>query len=187
MVRMLVGMTVFFLVASLAQVTVLHLEVLRKPTLDITPVFGPLEPASALTHAQRLEETRLRALVLLESSTLDRHYHQATTLVLSRLWKNYLGFVTGMILALVGAAFVLGKLEGPDSELGAKGEAGELSFKSASPGLMLAVLGVILMVTTVVVHTDITVTNQAIYLRPYESLSPIPADTGIRPTLERPQ
>jgi hypothetical protein len=63
---------------------------------------------------------------------------------MSRLWTTYLGFVTGMIFALVGAMFVLGKLESDPSELKTKvGTALDTSFKSASPGLVLAVLGVI--------------------------------------------
>jgi hypothetical protein len=39
-----------------------------------------------------------------------------------------------------------------------------LGFKSASPGLILAVLGAVLMVTTIVTHHQIQVDQKATYL-----------------------
>jgi hypothetical protein len=186
MMRMLVGLTVFFFLASCIQLVYLHIEILRTPTLDVTPAFTPLNTGAPLKHQEMLAEARLRALILLETSTLDRHYHQASALVLARVWKNYLGFVTGMILALVGAAFVLGKLEGPAAEMSGKGAPGELSFKSASPGLMLAVMGVILMLTTLVINADITVRNSAVYLRATDEVPATPPDSNTAPPLDRP-
>jgi hypothetical protein len=164
MVRMLVGLSVFFLFASAADLVFLHKQVLQEHNFDVTAAFVPLAPNAATSHQQLLDEARLRAIILLESNTIDRHYHQASALVLSRLWKDYLGFITGMILSLVGAAFVLGRLSGPQSEMNMKGVPGEVTLKTASPGLLLAVLGVGLMVTTLVTHSDISVRNASVYL-----------------------
>jgi len=48
----------------------------------------------------------------------------------------------------------------------------DLSFKSTSPGLTLAVLGVALMITTIVTHHSIDVKLRAVYLRESQSVPP---------------
>jgi hypothetical protein len=164
MVRMLVGLSVFFLLASAADLAFLHVQVLQEHNFDVTAAFVHLTPTAETSHQQLLDEARLRAIILLESNTIERHYHQASALVLSRLWKDYLGFVTGMILSLVGAAFVLGKLNAPRSEMSGKTPVGEVTLKTASPGLVLTVLGVALMITTLVTHSEISVRNASVYL-----------------------
>jgi hypothetical protein len=183
MVRMLVGLSVFFLIVSAGDLVFLHRQVLEEHPVDLGQAFAPLERRPPATHKEVLDEARLRAVILLESNTIERHYHQASALVLSRLWKDYLGFVTGMILSLVGAAFVLGKLTVSQSELSAKGAAGELTLKTASPGLLLAVLGVVLMVTTLVTHTNIDVKNGSVYLRDEAAGT---ADVGEKPVPSAP-
>jgi hypothetical protein len=44
----------------------------------------------------------------LERELIARRYDQVNLTVTTRLWTRLMGFITGMILALVGAAFVLG-------------------------------------------------------------------------------
>ncbi len=105
----------------------------------------------------------MKAMIELEGFALQRRHHQANVLLMSRVWARYLGFVTGMILAFIGGVFILGKLETPVSELEAKsGEMG-MSIKSASPGLILATLGVVLMMTTIVVHQEIQVSDAKVF------------------------
>jgi hypothetical protein len=75
-------------------------------------------------------------------------------LLISRLWLSYLSFVTGMILALVGAAFILGQLEFTEAGVTTKIAGSELSLQSTSPGLILAGLGVAMMMVTTVTLRD---------------------------------
>jgi hypothetical protein len=84
---------------------------------------------------------------------------------MARIWITYLGFVTGMILSLVGAAFVLGKIRESASELSIKGPQWAVSLMSASPGIILAVLGASLVVVALVIHHPIETADAPLYLR----------------------
>ncbi|NCB09427.1 MAG: hypothetical protein EOM73_14845, partial [Bacteroidia bacterium] len=50
------------------------------------------------------------ALVKLEQESFYRRYNQAELLLMSRIFTKYLGFFTGMILAIVGAVFIIGRI-----------------------------------------------------------------------------
>lgn len=156
MIGMLVGLTLFFFVASFVQLAYLHGKIWNAPRIDEKAFRvgdGPLNAA-----------TRFRVLAALERNAVERRYHQANVLLMSRVWTRYLGFVTGMILALVGATFILGKLREEMTSLEAKGAGASMSVVSASPGLVLAVLGVTLMTVTILTHHDISTTDTAVYM-----------------------
>jgi hypothetical protein len=100
----------------------------------------------------------------MEAYLAERRYHQASVQLMSGIWIRYLGFVTGMILALVGASFVLGKLQEPESEITGKSSVIDFSLKSASPGIILVVFGALLMFTTIITRQEYTVEDRPIYL-----------------------
>lgn len=156
MVWLLVGLTVFFFVASLFQLVYLHANIREAPRLEL--------PSAAEMRDDATGTAGLVALIELEGNLIERRYHQANVLLMSRVWARYLGFVTGMILALVGAAFILGKLREEASDVAVKGSAAELTIRSTSPGLVLAVLGVVLMITTIVTHHEITTADTPVYV-----------------------
>ncbi|RYZ53443.1 MAG: hypothetical protein EOO14_15520 [Chitinophagaceae bacterium] len=103
---------------------------------------------------------------------MEKRFHQISMLLLSRLWVNYIGFITGMILAIVGAAFILGKLRISASELSTKFSGTEVTLKTASPGLLLCVLGCTLMITTLVVRHEIQASHKSVYLHEWETNAP---------------
>ncbi|CAN0513621.1 unnamed protein product, partial [Laminaria digitata] len=105
-----------------------------------------------------------KTVATLEKHTLDQRYHQANVLLMSRIWTRYLAFVTGMILCMVGASFILGKLREDQTEISGKSDLGEGSLKTSSPGVLLATLGVILMLTSLLTHHEISVTDGPAYL-----------------------
>jgi hypothetical protein len=160
MVRMVVGLTVFFFIATLAQLYYLHRAIQTAPRMDTSQLI-PTPDALGKTGMS----AEFRARVLMEANFLERRYHQANVFLMSRVWVHYLGFVTGMILALVGAVFILGKLQTEASQLGGSAGGNSIDFRSTSPGLVLAVLGVILMGTTIVSHHPIETANASIYMR----------------------
>ena len=184
MVRMIVSLTLFFFLASLAQLVFLHWSIIKAPELQLDTARISAAASAKADFDQLLAAAKLNALIELEGQALQRHYHQANVLLMARLWIRYLGFVTGMILSLVGAVFILGKLQVSTSELAAKVEGAELSFKSASPGLILAILGVALMLTTILTHHRIETTDNAVYLREY-SIAPT-SKTIAQPPLNPP-
>jgi hypothetical protein len=163
MIRMLTGLTIFFFLASFGQLFYLHRRIENAPTLSTADLLGPLGHDLVATTAD-LGHQRLRTSALLEANVIARRYHQANVLLMSRVWANYLGFVTGMTLALVGAAFILGQLQTATSTLENKTGPAQVSLSTTSPGLALCVLGVILMITTIVSHHDIQTQDVPVYL-----------------------
>jgi hypothetical protein len=83
---------------------------------------------------------------------------------MARLWTRYLGFLTGTILAFVGAAFILGKMREERADLAAEGGFGKLTLSTHSPGLLMVSMGIILMLTTILNHPRIDVADAPVYL-----------------------
>lgn len=184
MTRIVVGLALFFFVASLGQFAYLNWELAHSPTLDLKSLLdericaaGP--GGAAMDPDECLAAQRHRATVLLETNVVQRRYHQSNALLMFAVWSRYLGFVTGMILAVFGAAFILGKLAEPESQFGAAAPGGwKAEMRSTSPGLILAVLGVILIVTSIVTLHSLHTRDAPTYLMPGAALdddSPIPA------------
>lgn len=104
-----------------------------------------------------------QGLLLLEADTLERRYKQASALLLSRIWTRQLAFNTGMVLSLIGAIFILGKLTEGSSKVDLDAVSWKAGVTSTSPGLILAFLGVSLMGIALVIQPKIEVTDKAIY------------------------
>jgi hypothetical protein len=165
MTGILVGLTIFFFVATFVQLAFLYTNILQIPEPVIAP-SGEITLPENLTPAQQLAARETEYAARLEAYTLARRYHQAGIWAISSLWLRYLGFVTGMILALVGASFVLGKLQEEPSQLEGKVSALSFSFQSASPGIILAALGVLLMFGNILDHDELALTDKQIYFPP---------------------
>lgn len=111
-----------------------------------------------------MDYIKWRSLILIERETISRRYNTTYTVLFAQVLTKYFGFLTGMILAIVGAVFVLGKLQEEMSDVSGEGAGVTVSFKSASPGIILAVLGTALLITTMVVPGNVWVTDENIYL-----------------------
>lgn len=158
-------MTVAFLVLSLFETIGVQRQIRATPQLDLAPAFKSLNcNGTTNTVAEHQSCARWQLLALLEAHTIQRRYHQANVSLEVRAWIKYLGFLTGMIFGLVGAVFILGRLTEAASNLAAEGTFGKLSIQSVSPGLILAALGTILMMTTVLVNPPTTVDDAPVYL-----------------------
>jgi hypothetical protein len=99
----------------------------------------------------------------LERELIARRYRVAGAIMSLRLWTRLMGFLTGMILAMVGAAFILGKLDAPESEIVGGARGATLSVKSASPGIVMAVLGTVLIGISLVMPVTADVRDAAVY------------------------
>lgn len=160
MQRLLVGLTLFFLLVSLVQFGYLQWSsrnggaVLREA------------PRVAASAGDTFQTDLTNARLALEFTLIERRYERADALLELGLWTRYLGFSTGMILALLGASFVLGKLRTSESsgELGVEGM--RLAVRSASPGVVMTFLGTVLMVVVMTYRVEINVTDASIYLDP---------------------
>lgn len=185
-IRMIVGLAAFFFIASLVQLIVLHWTMLQTPQLDLVSVVGSDVNPSKEIDDNALSVAKLRLSAILEAHIVQQRYHQAAVVLMSRTWLDYLGIMTGMILALVGAIFILAKLEEGTSELSAKSQAVELVFRSASPGLVLAALGVLLMITTFIVHHEINIEESSLYMGNARNASQPSSGDSSKPQTELP-
>jgi hypothetical protein len=164
MVGMLIGLTAFFCVSNMVQVYVLnnHIRQISEPNLDAG--LNLLQVDAQTTPAERLKYATFKTQALLESYAMHYRYHQASVAGMGRGYLIYLGFTTGMVLAMVGATFILGKLKESQSEVATQSSLLKLSITSASPGLILATLGTLLMLTTILARADVQVSDGALFL-----------------------
>ena len=187
MVKMVIGLTIFFFAASFVQLFYLHSHISNSAGIELKPASSSLE-SSLTSDDAKLDAARWTSLLGLEQYALQRRYHQANVLLMARVWTRYLGFVTGMICTLVGAIFILGKMQEPPSALSGDAASWKFSLNTSSPGIVLAVLGTILMVTTLVVPARIDVEDKATFVDtwmerghslqfPEELLKGIPSNT----------
>jgi uncharacterized membrane protein YidH (DUF202 family) len=163
MSTVVLGLTIVFVALSTVQLSRLQKYIQQEPTLTVdqlglTPQKGSADGATAFSYDQ------FRTLTALELHVIQRRHHQANLLVMSRTWTRYMGFLTGMILALIGATFVLGKLQESESKLDAGVGSNKFAIQSSSPGLVLAVLGTLLMSITLVSNVSLQGSDQSVYL-----------------------
>jgi hypothetical protein len=162
----LVFMGVFFFVASFVQYHLLYQD-LRGMGPRSQAALEAL--ANTLPQAEKtnFEVFRWKTLVLLEQDAMSMRHQHVNAALLLRTWTRYTGFLVGMVLALVGAFFILGRLKEEINRL--SGDAGGLKFAlvTSSPGVILTVLGTILMVVTLVVKVDFEVQDRPVYVALY--------------------
>lgn len=164
MVGMLVGLTLFFLIGTLWQLWYLQLRIQRAPTLPIAELKVDRGCGPQVDATQCLSLKRMQIAAILESNIVARRYHQANMLLMSSVWSRYLGFTTGMIIALMGAAFILGQLKIGATSLEAGSTQGmRATLQSTSPGIVMCVLGVVLMVMTIVTLHTLNTKDTALY------------------------
>jgi hypothetical protein len=135
------------------------------PKTDLSAIFERFEAADrANTLINRFDYLQWRSAVALEQETIRHRYAQVNATILARVWTRLMGFTTGMVLAIVGAAFILGKLREPQTELKHETEALKVSLATSSPGIVLAVLGTFLMSITLLTRFDIGVRDIPTYV-----------------------
>jgi hypothetical protein len=69
-----------------------------------------------------------------------------------------------MILCLVGASFILARIQEPVTKLDADSKVAKFTIASTSPGLILAMLGIFLIVMSILTHHQITVEDRPVYI-----------------------
>lgn len=164
MTSLLIGLTIFFFLATFLQISYLHWNIVQQPEIDLNDDASTMLAASSDTFQNHLDARKLEVNSILEAYVVKQRYRQANVLLMSGLWIRYLGFVTGMILALIGASFVLGKLREPTQQLTGKFSVVDVSLRTASPGIILALLGAILMVTTIIDKDFYEVVDKGTYI-----------------------
>lgn len=164
MVGLIAGLAVFFFAATALQLWKLDEGIRAGPTLPAAAILRDATCPAGQSAADCLALRRSDTAALLEADLVAKRYHQGTQLLTASIWSRYLGFVTGMTLALIGASFVLGKIETAESN--AEGQAGgwRVSLKTASPGLVLCLLGTVLMIAAMTTQAELRGVDRAVYV-----------------------
>ena len=84
--------------------------------------------------------------------------------LMTRVYIIFLGFTTGMVMAMVGATFIIAKLHESESKVEAGSGTWKIALATASPGLVLAFFGATLMLATIWARTEISVRDSSVYL-----------------------
>ena len=177
MIGTLILASIASLALSLFDTYTVRRGILDSPKVELEPLVNGVNCfAPTLTGPQRGDCMQWKVRVLLEQQTINRRYHQANVALLVRVSVKYLGFLTGMLMSLVGAVFVLGRLTEASSTLSAEGTFGKYTIQTVSPGLIMAFLGTVLMIATLYVNPPTDVTDGNVYLLP-PAAAPAPATT----------
>lgn len=112
------------------------------------------------------------SLMLLENQTIKKRYHNAGVILKAQIYIKFLGFLTGMILSILGSIFILGKFREYPTTVNTKGgeasNAFSLQLQSTSPGIILAIIGATIMLVTILKQTEVGVTDAPIYINSYK-------------------
>jgi hypothetical protein len=145
------------------------------PKADLSGIFEGFEQSGdAKSTIRGFDYLQWKSLIHLEQETLRYRYSQVSATILARMWTRLMGFTTGMVLAIVGAAFILGKLREQKTELKNETEALKVSLTTSSPGIVLAVLGSFLMSITLLTKFDIDIRDYPVYVAPRTQSSELP-------------
>lgn len=146
-----------FIFLATRQMTKFNSALMVKPDVSIGQVSEHV--------VSNADDMRWITLVRLEQESYYRRYNQGSLLLMSRIYKQYLGFFTGMILSIVGAIFIIGKLREKTSRIDFAAESKlKASLASSSPGIIFGALGTVLMLTTMVSHNEVVVEDSPLYL-----------------------
>ena len=160
----LIGLTIFFFIATFIQMSYLHSTILRMPTIDFDEEASQNMINSGGSFEERYKSRQFEVRSQMEILILTNRYRQANVMLMASLWIKYLGFITGMVISIIGSSFVLGKLREPIQKLEGKSPTISISLQTASPGIILVVLGVLLMGMTIVDKDTIETRDISVYL-----------------------
>jgi hypothetical protein len=179
------AMGAFFFISSIIQLNSLSERISFQKSPGIERTFTAFEAKGDLTNqADRLDYLRWKTMVMLEQDVVQRRYAQVNATTMLSAWTRHLGFLTGMILTLVGAVFILSKLSESPTTLSGEGGGAKAALETSSPGIILVVLGTVLMVMTLVKDFEFTTTDAPVYIgrsEPAEAARPPP------PALDTPE
>ncbi|MDH3890065.1 MAG: hypothetical protein OEV49_03195 [candidate division Zixibacteria bacterium] len=162
--RVVLLLILAFLVVSAIETYTLKKHIYNNNAQSLPESLAALD--SLFTKGRQLQSAEAMnwyTRVALEEQALTKRYDQARSVLLFSIYTRFLGFYTGMILALVGTLFVLGKIEDSGSEIEVEGAFGK-AMAQGSPGIIMAVLGTVLMLTTIVKEFEIQVTDLPLFV-----------------------
>jgi hypothetical protein len=171
-IALIAVLLIFFVVLYWIETKNIQNSFLGNSNYDVIHVSAQLN-SKASTFQDKLYNAELISL-------LNRHYH-ASLIVKSRILTLNLSFLTGMILCFMGGIFVLGKFSESASSLTASTGGQNLVLSSASPGIFLSVLGVLLISLSIFSKSSLEVNDRPTFLR-LNSPATVPGEVTVDST-----
>lgn len=171
MLASLVFVGLFFSVTTWLFFDRLQAELQYNRTDTVATLARAEQPASGPADAA-YRDWYVRAT--LEQMGLQQRFNVQIAIVKGRLWARFMGFLTGMLLALTGCVFVLGQLRAKVVFSG-EGQGAKGALDTNAPGLLLALLGTVIIALALSVPGSVESTDAAIYLPPRVELPAAPA------------
>ena len=166
-------LAIAFFVSTFVQFERLNAAVAVAPDPRLGQTFDGFDARAArLPPEQAVDLLRWKVTALLEADIVSHRYAQVNATLLMRAWTRSVGFVTGMILALLGALFILAKLSEAQTQLGGEAAGSKATLATSSPGIVLTVLGTALMLVTLTVDFRYGTSDVPVYL---PRVAPAPA------------
>jgi hypothetical protein len=160
------ALILIFILLATVQLRSFESHIYQSDSLNISKSLPKVDSVTIDTSiTTKLGYLKLYALTKMEEYSINRRYNQAGEILVSGIYTKYMGFFTGMILAIVGSIFIISKLKEDTSNL--EGTINEhINFKlvSSSPGIVFGVLGTLLMVTTIFKTVESNVTDAPLFL-----------------------
>jgi hypothetical protein len=162
MTRAIAVMGFLFFISSFVQFQLMYHELKVRPE----SARFVIPSTSSINGIQSAESLRWNGLLALEHETLVAREKTMNAVVLRQASLLHLGFLTGMVLCLVGAVFVLGRLQTPESSLSGQVHDLALALNTSSPGIVLAALGCALMCVTLFHQYQFNLPDKTVYVLP---------------------
>lgn len=160
-------LALFFFVSSIIQLDKLNQAVALKTDSEVTAVLADLQrELPRLPAEQRVDLLQWKTKATLEAEVIRRRYQQVNSTLQLRAWTRHMGFMTGMIMAFVGAIFILSKLKEQETNLSGEYQGIKAGLATSSPGIILAALGTALMFVTILVDYSFGTRDVPVYLVP---------------------
>lgn len=153
----------------------IHISDIEK-ALENTPRF------TASASSGDPQTVRWNDLKDLEQFSIANRHYNARLMIRSRLLMISLSFLTGVVLCFIGSIFILGKFsEAPTAIEGGQDKI-SLKLNSSSPGIILACLGVIIIIVSILSKVDVSVSDAPLFMPESELQSNKPGiDTNTYP------
>ena len=142
------------------------------------------EPAKEQTFRPATDGSAQAPQVVLETNALDRRYHLRSAVLMSHICTVQLAFIAGIVLALLGAMFIMGKLSETPSNLSGGTSQWNVAITSASPGIILCLLGTVVLLVSLAIHISLPDGEKPVYVSPMGAGSQAPEGVGAGNTKE---
>ncbi|MCA9423305.1 MAG: hypothetical protein KC592_19960 [Nitrospira sp.] len=164
----IISLVVVFIVISLQQFSAISKNLNSMSPVNAQPIIDKAMGVDKKALDESFESgsyiAQWAGLFMLETAAMERRHHQANALLASRLWIRYLAVMAGIILIAVGSIFILAKLNETPTEIEGESQAIKLKLTSASPGLVMAILGAMLIMTAVLHNPSIELKDGRAYM-----------------------